>query len=197
MKLLFTSIILFIAVFSINAQNTDTTMSGFKKIDFEKLDESAFKLISQDWALLTGGDTSSFNTMTISWGGFGCLWSLPVTFVFVKPERFTFGFMEKSGRYSLSFFDHEKYKDDLKICGTKSGRDGDKLKETKLSLLTTPNGLIAFNEAEIIIECEVVYSDFLDKEGILHEPAKKWYNGEKFHKMYVGKVLAVWIREKE
>ncbi|MBN2682569.1 MAG: flavin reductase [Bacteroidales bacterium] len=183
-------------IFTLNAQTSDSTLAGFKKISFEDLNQSTYKLIANDWALLTGGDTSSFNTMTISWGGFGCLWSLPVTFVFVKPERFTFGFMEKSGLYTLSFFDHEKYKDDLRICGTKSGRDGDKLKETKLSLITTPNGLKAFNEAEIIIECEVVYSDFLDEKGILHEPATKWYNGEKFHKMYVGKVLAVWVKEK-
>lgn len=173
----------------------DSLLQGYKKISFAELGGNAYKMISEDWMLITGGNATKYNTMTASWGGFGCLWNLPVTFTFVKPERYTFGFIEESGVFTLSFFDHEKYKEALKICGTKSGRDCDKVKMAGLTPLVTPAGMMAFSEASVIIECKVVYSDFLDENGIKFEKIKTWYNGKNFHKMYAGEVINCWVKE--
>ena len=43
-------------------------MSAFKEINPKEIVESPFKLIGDDWALVTAGDREKFNTMTISWG---------------------------------------------------------------------------------------------------------------------------------
>lgn len=45
--------------------------------------------------LVTAGNKDAFNTMTANWGGIGFLWNKPVVYVFIRPERYTFGFMEK------------------------------------------------------------------------------------------------------
>ena len=90
-------------------------MSAFKEINPKEIVESPFKLIGDDWALVTAGDREKFNTMTISWGGVGIMWGKPVVFTFIRPQRYTFAFMENGDRYKMSFFD-EKYRDALKFC---------------------------------------------------------------------------------
>ena len=116
-------------------------MSAFKEINPKEIVESPFKLIGDDWALVTAGDREKFNTMTISWGGVGIMWGKPVVFTFIRPQRYTFAFMENGDRYTMSFFD-EKYRDALKFCGSKSGKDYDKVKETGLTPAFTENVLM-------------------------------------------------------
>lgn len=78
-------------------------MSAFKEINPKEIVESPFKLIGDDWALVTAGDREKFNTMTISWGGVGIMWGKPVVFTFIRPQRYTFAFMENGDRYTMSF----------------------------------------------------------------------------------------------
>lgn len=128
-------------------------MSAFKEINPKEIVESPFKLIGDDWALVTAGDREKFNTMTISWGGVGIMWGKPVVFTFIRPQRYTFAFMENGDRYTMSFFD-EKYRDALKFCGSKSGRDYNKVKETGLTPAFTENGSVYFEEAKLVLECK-------------------------------------------
>ena len=65
-----------------------------EKIDPAWITENFISLIGREWMLVTAGDASRFNTMTASWGGVGYLWNKPVVFVFVRPERYTFEFIE-------------------------------------------------------------------------------------------------------
>ena len=77
-------------------------------------------------ALLTATDKiGRVNTMTVSWGGTGILWGKNVCFVFVRPERYTYEFSESGDTMTLSFLG-DREKGTLSLCGTKSGRDGDK-----------------------------------------------------------------------
>ena len=81
-----------------------------------------FNLISKDWMLITAGDSTKFNTMTASWGGFGYIWNRPVAYIFIRESRYTHEFMDKGDKVTLSFFS-EEYRDALKLCGSQSGRD--------------------------------------------------------------------------
>ena len=56
----------------------------------------------------------------------GVLWGKNVAFCFIRPGRHTLGFVERSEMFTLSFFG-ENYRDALNYCGTKSGRDVDKV----------------------------------------------------------------------
>ena len=55
-----------------------------------------FKQFDKKWALLTAGSMEKFNTMTISWGGLGTLWSKPVASVYVRTSRYTHEFMDEA-----------------------------------------------------------------------------------------------------
>ena len=73
----------------------------------EQLNENIFKLIGEDWMLITAGNKTSANTMTASFGGFGILFSKKVAAIFVRPERYTYHFLEENDTFSLSFFAQE------------------------------------------------------------------------------------------
>lgn len=165
-------------------------MSDFKKINPSAINESVFDLIGKDWALVTSGNSDKFNTMTISWGGAGIMWGKPVAFTFIRPQRYTFEFIENNGYYTMSFFD-EKYRDALKLCGSKSGRDIDKVAETGLTPAFTEDGIPYFAEAKLVLVCKKMYAQFLNNESIVDNDAvDKWYDND-FHKMYISEIVEV------
>ena len=165
-------------------------MSNFKTIDPSAIADNAFKLIGKDWALVTSGSRESFNTMTVSWGGVGIMWNKPVTFTFIRPQRYTFGFLEKNGFFTMSFFD-ESYRKALQICGTKSGRDTDKVAETGLTPAFTGDGVPYFEEARLVLVCKKLYAQDLNEDSIVEESVKGNYNGDDYHRMYVSEIVSV------
>ena len=157
-----------------------------KELSLKNL-EYPFELIGNDWMLITAGNKEKFNTMTASWGTIGILWNKKVATCFIRPQRYTFEFIEKNDYFSLSFFD-SSYKDILKLCGTKSGREIDKVKETNL----TPcfeNVAPYFKEAHTVLVCKKIYSQFIDPECILDKSIEKNYPNKDYHKMYVGEII--------
>ncbi|MDD2425791.1 MAG: flavin reductase family protein [Bacteroidales bacterium] len=169
--------------------------SGFLQIDPLVIEDNLIKLISAGWMLVTAGDKEKFNTMTANWGGMGYLWNRPVVFVFVRPERYTYQFMERSEEFTLSFF-NEKYRSALNICGSKSGRDCDKIAEASLTPLFTESGNPAFSEARLVLECRKLYADLLSPEAFIdREPVAAHYSGKAgIHKLYIAEILRVWKR---
>ena len=93
----------------------------FKEISAKELKENPFKLIGDDWGLVTVDTKEKVNMMTVSWGGVGIMWNKPVAFTFIRPQRYTFGMLESEDMFSLCFLP-ESYRSVLKLCGTKSGR---------------------------------------------------------------------------
>ena len=159
--------------------------------------ENQFDLIGKQWMLITSGDTSKYNTMTASWGGFGHLWDKEVAFIFGRPERYTHEFIEANDRLTLSFFD-EKYRQALQICGTKSGRDGDKVKEAGLTPISLESNTTTFDEARMVLDCrklfktEMTEAAFLDKEV-----RERYYNpqpGGGYHTIYVVEIENVYVK---
>ena len=125
----------------VNDQTSESSESGvtstdwrsrYDKLEASDLPDNVIQLIGKEWMLVTAGDESSDNTMTASWGGIGFLWNKPVVYVFIRPERYTFEFIEKSEYFTLSFLGEEN-RAIHKICGSKSGREVDKVKETGLN----------------------------------------------------------------
>lgn len=100
----------------------------FSRIDPKELDQNVFSMIGEQWMLVTAGTVERCNTMTASWGGLGVLWGKPVATVYIRPQRYTLEFVEREDCFTLSFFG-EEYRKALALCGSKSGRDVDKVKE--------------------------------------------------------------------
>lgn len=167
----------------------------FSQVDHEALTDNFFKALQKEWMLITSGKSSSFNTMTASWGTIGILWNRPVAICFVRPHRFTFEFIEKSDFYTLSFFD-DTHKEILNYCGTHSGRTVDKISKTGLIPVETPSGSIGFEQSRLIIECRKIYSDFIKPDHILIKKIiDQNYPEKDFHKFYIGEITGCFKKQ--
>jgi flavin reductase (DIM6/NTAB) family NADH-FMN oxidoreductase RutF len=160
----------------------------FRAVDPFGLKDNVFKLIDRDWMLVTAGSLKSWNTMTASWGGLGVLWNKPVAFAFVRPTRHTYGFMEKADKFTLSFFP-EKHREALLFCGTKSGRDCDKAKETGLVPVAPAPGAVSFEEARLVLVCRKLYTTDIDPARFLHPKLDRNYPKKDYHRLYIGEVV--------
>ncbi len=163
----------------------------FTEIHTEEINENIFKLIGKDWMLITAGDKNKYNMMTASWGTAGVLWRKPVIFTFVRPQRYTYEFMENNAYFSVSFFE-EKHRDVLNICGTTSGRDLNKMNIDGLSPLSTPSNSIAFEEAKLVLECRKIYFDDIDPAFFQVFDIEKVYPAKDYHRFYVGEIVRAW-----
>lgn len=166
-----------------------------KKISVSELKDNMFDAIGKEWMLVTAGTPDKFNMMTASWGGTGILWGKPVAFIFIRPERYTYEFIEKGDTLTLSFLG-EAHRDIHKICGSQSGRDIDKVAASGLKPYVTENGNIAYEQARLILECKKLYADFIDADNFVDKLLiSRWY-GEGhggFHKMYILEIQNVLV----
>lgn len=190
-------VILFLLPFVIINQNT-MTKSEFEKVSWENLNDNAIRLIGKDWMLISAGSLDDgFNMMTASWGGLGWLWEKPVSFIFVRPQRYTFNFTEKEDYYTVTFYE-EEYRDVLREMGTVSGRNFDKINYPDLTPFATENGSVAFKEAKIILECRKLYAtDILEESFVDITLGNRIYPQKDFHKMYIGEIVNVWMKKKQ
>ena len=166
--------------------------TGFQTLDPESVQDNVFKLIGKDWMLITAGIRESFNTMTASWGGMGVLWDKKVCFAFVRPTRYTFEFLEKSEFYTFSFLE-EQYRDILMYCGTKSGRDVNKVIETNLTPIFG-NGTVFFAEARLVMECRKIYVQDITPGNFLDQTMNEYYPKKDYHRIYVGEIIRCFKR---
>ena len=163
-------------------------MPEFMNIQPAKIEENLIDLIGNKWMLVTAEKDGIANTMTASWGGAGVMWSRPSAFIFIRPQRYTFEFIEESETLTLSFFG-EEHRDALKLCGSVSGRDCDKISEAGLTL-THRNGMPFFEEAELTLYCRKRYGQFLAEDCVIDESVKSNYAAGDYHKMYICEITA-------
>ncbi|HPR64673.1 MAG TPA: flavin reductase [Thermoanaerobaculia bacterium] len=168
----------------------DTPLKDFSRLDPDTLDQSPFRLIGKDWMLITAGPLTDFNTMTASWGGLGILWNRPVSFVFVRPTRYTYAFMEKYETFTLSFFD-EPHRDALMYCGTHSGRDVDKMQQTGLHPIPFPESTTGFSQSRLVLVCRTLSTQDIEPERFKDPSIEELYPQRDYHRIYIGEVLHV------
>jgi Conserved protein/domain typically associated with flavoprotein oxygenases, DIM6/NTAB family len=168
----------------------------FKKIDVKDMPGNTFALYDTNWALVSAGTPDSFNTMTISWGGLGWLWRRPVAFTFVRPSRHTFNFVEEQDCYTVSFFAEGACREQLKILGSKSGRDMDKMGNSGLTPVWL-DGQPAFEEAEIVLLCRKLYGHQFDYDALPQDIVDTAYPGveaDDLHKAYTSEIVACYVK---
>jgi len=196
-KLIILSLSLFIGVSLSISQTNLNDMKEFEKITWEELNYNAPKLIGSDWMLISAGSIGGgFNMMTASWGNLGWLWQKPVSIIYVRPQRHTHKFTEKEAYYTLTFY-KEEFRDTLKLMGTVSGRDYDKINKSGLSPVATENNSVAFKEAYLIIECRKLYSSVIQEDSFIDQSLREnMYPTKDYHTMYIGEISNIW-RKKE
>ena len=165
------------------------------EVDVTKLSLGPVDLWMNRWLLLTAGTPDDCNMMTVSWGSIGCMWSMPFVQIFVRPQRHTYKYTETSDSFTLCAFP-EKYRRDLQILGALSGRDGDKLSKTGLTLKESKKvSAPSYNEANLILECRKIYCQDIDPRGFVDSAIQDNYPVNDYHRVYFGEILAAFGEE--
>lgn len=170
-------------------------VSGWRNIEPSEIEDNFVKLLHENMGLLTVGAEGSTNSMTIGWGTFGTLWAVPVFNVYVSEDRYTHGLMETNDTYTVSYLS-KKHRDDVMYLGTHSGRDGDKISQTSLTLAYTEKGTPYFEEAFLVIECRKQYGAPFDVSRLGEIPAG-FYDRSRvtIHSAYVGQIMQVLVND--
>lgn len=158
-----------------------------KQIEINEFSENPFKLIGSDWMLITAKKGEKTNMMTASWGGVGILWNKPVATIYVRPQRYTKEFIDNEEYFSLCVLP-EEYRQILNYCGTKSGRDEDKIAETKLTVDESEKAPI-FKESRLVLICKKLYAQDLTEQSFIDKSlVEKNYQAKDFHTMYIAEI---------
>lgn len=168
---------------------------SFKIISPYELTDNSFKLIGKDWGLVTANTDSKVNMMTISWGGLGIMWNKPVTFSFIRPQRYTYDFLNQDEYFSICFMPDE-YRKELMFCGTKSGREIDKVKECGLTIINDKTAPY-FEESKIVLICKKLYAQNMNADSVIDNSVLKNYaeDGSDYHRMFVSEITEVLVKE--
>lgn len=94
----------------------------------------------------------------------------------------------------------DQYKGEIMQFGMKSGRNSDKMAQTALTPMNTPDGFPAYKEAKIIIECRLVAASTVSKDEFYTQEAKDFlqegYDEAKdWHKLVYGDIVNIYIRK--
>lgn len=153
-------------------------------------------------ALVTAKADGEVNTMTIGWGTLGVEWGKPIFTVFVRQSRHTKALLDKNGEFTINVpVKGTDRKAALGFCGSKSGRDVDKIKELGLTLEQPDKiSVPGIKEFPITLECRVVYRQDQDLSRLDGDKRLRYYapgtaNDGDYHTAYYGEVVAAYIIE--
>jgi flavin reductase (DIM6/NTAB) family NADH-FMN oxidoreductase RutF len=157
-------------------------------VDFMSVYERVMKQIKEG-AFLTVKAGEELNTMTIGWATIGIAWRKPIMMVMVRNSRYTFNLIEKAVDFTVSVPTGEMKKQ-IAFCGTKSGRDVDKFKETGLKI--APSRLVVSPVIQIPgihFECRIVYKNAIDPSQLTrnYDPL---YPEKDYHTLYFGEIIS-------
>ncbi|HDR89309.1 MAG TPA: flavin reductase family protein [Bacteroidetes bacterium] len=179
----------------------------FKKsqIDvFESLNVTG-KAIKQG-VLLTTRWNNRVNSMTISWGQVGIEWNRPVFTAFVRGSRYTYEMLLHHGEFTVNIPSGGNVEKILNFCGTRSGRDTDKIRELGLTLVEGEKVSVpGIAELPITLECKVIYRQMQDPKAIPHHILEEFYpqhrsgdpsmTGRDIHTMFYGEMVNSYLIE--
>ena len=166
----------------------------FLEIDIRDVKKNLVKAISDEWMLISAGNEEKSNMMTASWGLTGELWFRDVAVCFIRPQRYTLEFVEANDTFALSIFGTSEKKA-LSFCGSKSGREYDKIKETGLTPIYA-NGTVYYEEAKLVLICKKLAVGNIKPEQIVDQTViNRCYPEKDFHKVFVGEIVKVLEKE--
>jgi len=131
------------------------------------------------------------NTMTISWGFVGNMWNKPHFITVVRPQRFTYDLLATADNFTISV-PFGTMSEELKICGTQSGRDIDKSTIVTFAPAKTVTSPIVAG-CDFYYECRINYVDSLHGNKIPKDVDEKFYNQD-WHDFFIGEIVESYAR---
>lgn len=152
--------------------------------------------------LLTTKAGETVNTMTIGWGKIGIEWNKPVFIAYVRETRYTKQLLEEGGEFTVNIpygaFDNKI----LGYCGTKSGRDTDKIRDLGLTLVESDVVSVpGIRQLPLTLECRVIYKQQQDLDKMPQAVIDRFYPAideagfRDYHIAYYGEIVNAYLIE--
>ena len=103
-----------------------------KKIDIRDYAGEIVRAM-QPGILLTTKVGDKVNSMTIGWGTLGIIWEKPVFVAYVRQQRYSRQMLDECREFTINVPLGDYDRKILGICGSKSGRDIDKIEAAGLT----------------------------------------------------------------
>lgn len=152
--------------------------------------------------LLTTASGEKVNTMTIGWGHVGIEWGRSIFIAYVRESRFTKQMLEENGEFTVNIPYGECDGKILGYCGSRSGRDTDKIKDMNLTLEQPSTiSVPGIKELPLTLECKVIYKQEQDLSQIPEDILQRFYPTEEStgrpdgHTVYYGEILDAYLIE--
>ena len=156
----------------------------------------------QKGILLTTKVGDTVNTMTIGWGKIGIEWNKPVFIAYVRETRYTKQLLEEGGEFTVNIpfgsFDSKI----LGYCGTKSGRDTNKILDMGLTLVESEVVQVpGIQEFPLTLECRVIYKQKQDLSCMPQSVIERFYpvidrdGFQDYHIAYYGEIVNAYLLE--
>lgn len=156
--------------------------------------------------LLTARKGEKVNPMTISWGQIGIEWNRLIFTTYVRTGRYTHQLLEETGEFTVNIPMSDPPGKILGFCGTKSGRDVDKVKELGLNLEEGRQVKVpGIKELPLTLECKVIYRQRQDPEAVPPQfidefypqeiPSKDPAANKDYHTMFYGEIVDCYVIE--
>ncbi len=146
--------------------------------------------------LMTTKADGEVDTMTIGWGTMGIQWGKPIFIAYVRESRHTKKLLDKNPEFTINIPLGEYNKNIIGFCGTKSGRDVNKIEALGLHLEEGETVSVpAIRELPLTLECKVIYKQEQIKEAIAQENLTRYYPEGDFHTAYYGQITDAYIVE--
>ena len=162
-----------------------------KEVDYLSAAEDAINQIKKG-AFLTVKAGKRINTMTIGWATPGIIWGLPIMTVLVRPSRYTYSFIEESGVFTVNVPTAEM-RDFVQLCGTRSGRELDKLAQVATSMARNLN-CVTIDPCPVVYECRVVHWNDVQPGNLTPEVRAGSYPKGDFHRLYFGQIVGAFAQ---
>lgn len=150
--------------------------------------------------LLTVKAGETVNTMTIGWGTLGIEWGKPIFTAFVRESRYTKELLDQNPEFTVNIPWEKPVPSILGFCGSRSGRDTDKIKALNLTLQAPQVVSVpAIEELPLTLECKVLYRRKQDLSAMPGEIQEKFYPqtadaaGQDPHTVYFGEIVAAYL----
>ena len=151
-------------------------------------------------AILTAGNRVSHNSCIIAYATLGVVWNKPVFIVFVKPDRYTYQFMQWTTFFTVSFIKKSLFKR-FEIYGELSGKYVNKEEESGSHMVFFDNGGITFREAEEVYVCRMLAKSSIDEKDLAPDiikiyktSAELFKQSEDPHSIYIGEIIGYYKR---
>ena len=156
--------------------------------------------------LLTTKLDKSVNTMTIGWGFLGIEWGKPLFVALVRESRNTKRYLDATGEFTVNIPITDIDNKILSVCGTKSGRDVDKIQLLNLDLVDSEVVSVpGIRQLPLTLECKVIYQQVQESAKIPGFAMERYYprmdtelpSGEKYdiHTAYYAEIVNAYLAE--